>query len=239
MTIRLAAAPGEVIDRTRTVSLFVDGRPLPAFEGDSVASAMAAAGVVVTGRSFKYHRPRGLFCMTGACASCMVRVDGVPNLQACQTPVRSGMRVERQNGMPSVDFDLMRAVDRFAAFFPPGFYYKSFYKPRFMWPLVEPFIRRAAGMGRPPDKNLEPAHFDALNLHPDVLVIGGGPAGLGAALEARRAGARVLLVESEPALGGRLRTTYLAFQDPEHAGAEVGYELATRLGNEVINEGVG
>ena len=238
MTIRLAAAPGEVIDRTRTVSLFVDGRPLPAFEGDSVASAMAAAGVVVTGRSFKYHRPRGLFCMTGACASCMVRVDGVPNLQACQTPVRAGMRVQRQNGMPSVDFDLMRAVDRLSMFFPPGFYYKSLYRPRFMWPLAEPFIRQAAGIGKPPETALEKVHYQSVNLHPDVLVVGGGPAGLGAALEAARAGARTVLIDSEPALGGGLRTMRRPVRDPEASDAEAGHVLAERLAGEIAKEGV-
>ena len=219
MTERIAAAAGEAIDRRRPVSFFLDGTPAQAFEGDTIGSAMAAAGVMVTGRSFKYHRPRGLLCMSGACANCMVRVDGVPNLQACQTPVRAGMRVRRQNGLPSVDFDLLRAVDRFSVFFPPGFYYKSFYRPRFMWPVAEPFIRRAAGIGEPPDRDLEWRDYEAVTLHRDVLVIGGGPAGLGAAVEAARAGARTVLVESEPALGGRLRFTRPA--EAERLSAEV------------------
>src|SRR4029077_7708857 len=98
MTERLVPTAGEVIDRTRPVSFLLDGKPTGAFEGDSVASAMAAAGGVVTTRWFKYHRPRGLLCMTGTCANCMVRVDGIPNVQACQTRVRAGMRVQRQNG---------------------------------------------------------------------------------------------------------------------------------------------
>jgi sarcosine oxidase subunit alpha len=221
---RLAAAPGELLDRTKAISFILDGRKVQAFEGDTVASAMAAAGVVVTGRSFKYHRPRGLFCMTGACANCMVRVDGVPNVQACQTTVRAGMRVARQNGLPSVDFDVMRAVDRFSAFFPPGFYYKSFYRPRFMWPLAEPFIRRAAGIGAPPDEHLPKIHYEAVNLHPNVLVVGGGRAGLGVAIEAAGAGARTVLLESEPALGGRLRIS-------DHA-------LAARLADEAALAGV-
>jgi sarcosine oxidase, subunit alpha len=235
---RLAAAAGEVIDRKQTVSFFLDGRPATAFEGDSIASAMAAAGVVVTGRSFKYHRPRGLMCMTGNCASCMVRVDGIPNLRACQTRVSAGMRVRRQNGMPSVDFDLMRFVDRFSGFFPPGFYYKSFYRPRFLWPLAEPFIRRAAGIGEPPDEGIARKHYEAVSLHPDVLVVGGGPAGLGAALEAARAGAKTLLIESEPALGGRLRGASWQVCDPEGADSESGRQLADRLGAEVVAAGV-
>ena len=238
MTERLTPAAIEVIDRTRPVSFLLDGKQTRAFEGDSVASAMAAAGVVVIARSFKYHRPRGLSCMTGACANCMVRVDGVPNVQACQTPVRAGMRVQRQNGMPSVDFDLMRAVDRLSMFFPPGFYYKSLYRPRFMWPLAEPFIRQAAGIGKPPDKDLENVHYEVVNLHPDVLVVGGGPAGLGAALEAARAGARTLLIDSEPALGGGLRSTRRPIRDPEQSDAEAGYVLAERLSGEATKAGV-
>ncbi|MFI5282671.1 MAG: 2Fe-2S iron-sulfur cluster-binding protein [Candidatus Dormibacterales bacterium] len=235
---RLAAAPGEVIDRDKAVSFVLDGRPVTAYEGDTVASAMAAANVIVTTRSFKYHRPRGLMCMTGNCASCMVRIDGVPNLRACQTPVREGMQVKRQNGMPSVDFDLMRFVDRFSAFFPPGFYYKSFYRPRFMWPLAEPFIRRAAGIGEPPDEGTAHKHYDSLTLHPDVLVVGGGPAGLGAALEAARAGARTVLIESEPALGGRLRGAWWQVRDPETGRAETGHDLTARLAAELPDAGV-
>ncbi len=205
MSERLGSAAGEAIDRARKVNLSIDGRAVQAFAGDSVASAMAANDIVVTARSFKYHRPRGLFCLTGACANCLVRVDGVPNVAACQTPVEEGMSVERQNGLPSVDTDLMRVVDRFSFLFPAGFYYKSFYRPRFLWPLAEPMIRRAAGIGRPPDEAAGEKHYEAVNLYPDVLVIGGGPAGLGAAAESARAGAATLLVETEPALGGRLR----------------------------------
>ena len=123
MSHRLGAGPWESIDRNRPIGFWLDGRDVLGFAGDSVASAIAAAGVVITGRSFKYHRPRGLFCMTGACANCLVRIDGVPNLRACQTQLKRDMRVERQNGIPSVDFDLARSVDRLSFFFPAGFLY--------------------------------------------------------------------------------------------------------------------
>src|SRR5438094_9579721 len=95
---RLPETATERIDRSRTVACTLEGRRIEAYAGDSVGSAMAAAGIDITGRSFKYHRPRGLFCMTGACPNCLVDVDGVPNVRACVEPVRDGMRVRRQNG---------------------------------------------------------------------------------------------------------------------------------------------
>ena len=238
MRHRLAPGPWEAIDRTRSVGLWLDGRELEGFVGDNVASAMAASGVVVTGRSFKYHRPRGLFCMTGACANCLVRIDGVPNVRACQTQVKDGMHVERQNGIPSVDFDLARGVDRLSFFFPAGFYYKAFYRPRFMWPLAERFIRRVAGLGTPPSESVGDHHFDAVNLHPEVLVVGGGPAGLGAAIESARAGARTILLEAEPAFGGRLRASARLVLDPEQEIPLPGHAQAPRLEAEAIHAGV-
>jgi sarcosine oxidase subunit alpha len=234
---RLPPGSWEVIDRNRPVDFWLDGRPLPGFAGDTVASAMGAAGVIVTGRSFKYHRPRGLLCMTGACANCMVRIDGVPNRRACQTQLREGMRVERQNGFPSVDFDLARGVDRFSFLFPAGFYYKAFFRPRFMWPLAEPWIRRVAGIGKPP-KDEGHQRYDSNNVHPDVLVVGGGPAGLGAAIESAKAGAKTLLVEAESALGGRLRTSGRLVRDPEQKIDLPGHALAPKLEAEAARVGV-
>jgi sarcosine oxidase subunit alpha len=235
---RLGAGPWESIDRKRPIGFWLDGRDVLGFVGDTVASAIAAAGVVVTGRSFKYHRPRGLFCMTGACANCMVRIDGVPNLRACQTLLKRDMRVERQNGIPSVDFDLARGVDRFSFFFPAGFYYKAFYRPRFMWPLAEPFIRKVAGLGTPPADGVGDHHYDAVNLHPDVLVVGGGPAGLGAAIESARAGAKTLLLETEPALGGRLRSSGRMVRDPEQEADLPAHALAPKLEADALLAGV-
>lgn len=203
---RLPSHPSERLNRASPVSITMDGRLLPAFEGDTVGSAMAANGVVITGRSFKYHRPRGLRCMTGACASCMVTVDGVPNVRACLEPVRDAMVVRRQNAWPSVDRDLLGVFDLLAWALPAGFYYKAFHHPRFLWPLVEPIIRRLAGLGRVP---ATVTSHDALRvyLHPDVLVIGGGRAGLSAAIAVAKAGKNTLLVEGRAELGGRTRSS--------------------------------
>ena len=197
MTDRLEEAPGEGIRRDRPVSIVFEGRKVAAFEGDSVGSALAAAGVTITARSFKYHRPRGLLCMTGSCANCLMQIDGIPNVRACIEPVRDGMRVERQNAWPSAGRDIHGWLNTFSFMMPPGFYYKVFQRPRWAWHTVEPFIRSKAGLGVVP-RDEDHASREVVNLHCDVLVIGGGSAGLAAAAEAAAAGADTLLLEQRP-----------------------------------------
>ena len=203
MSERLAEG-GVSIHRERALRFTLDGRKIDAFEGDTIGSALAAAGVGVTGRSFKYHRPRGLFCMTGSCPNCLMQVDGVPNVRTCVEPAREGMKVERQNAWPSVDRDIHGWLDRFSFMMPPGFYYKVFQHPRWAWPLVEPLIRSKAGLGKVPRvEDHEPR--ERITLHPDVLVIGGGAAGLAAAAEAAAAGLDTLVLEQGLEVGGSTR----------------------------------
>ncbi len=203
MSERLPARQGEAIRRDRPIRFRFERRTVAAFEGDTVGSALAAAGVVITGRSFKYHRPRGLSCMTGSCPNCLMQIDGIPNVRACTEPARDGMHVERQNAWPSADRDIHGWQNTFSFMMPPGFYYKIFQHPRWAWPLVEPFIRSKAGLGRVPH---EPDHRRRrrINLHPDVLVIGAGAAGLAATAEAAKAGASVVLLEQGREAGGHL-----------------------------------
>jgi sarcosine oxidase subunit alpha len=205
---RLAPQAGEAIRRDRPVTFDFEGRTIPAFEGDTIGSALAAAGVTIFARSFKYHRPRGLFCMTGACPNCLMQIDGIPNVRSCTEAARRGMRVERQNAWPNADRDVHGWLDTFSFLMPPGFYYKVFQRPRWAWRTVEPFIRSRAGLGKVPR---EPAHEPAAeaaevkNLHPEVLVIGAGAAGLAAAAEAAGAGAATVLLEERSEVGGYLR----------------------------------
>jgi sarcosine oxidase subunit alpha len=200
---RLPERLGEAIRRDRPISFRFERRTISAFEGDTVGSALAAARVSITSRSFKYHRPRGLQCMTGSCPNCLMQIDGIPNVRACTEPVREGMRVERQNAWPSVDRDIHGWLNTLSFMMPPGFYYKVFQRPRWAWPFVEPFIRSKAGLGKVPH---EPDHRRRrrINLHPDVLVIGAGAAGLAAAAEAAKAGATVVLLEQGREAGGHL-----------------------------------
>ncbi len=202
---RLAPRDGERIDRSRRISFSYDGKQIEAFAGDTVGSALFASGRRVFSRSFKYHRPRGLQCCSGHCANCQMTVDGTPNIRVCTTPVAQGMTVKPQNFVGSLDRDLMSFTDKFGGpFTPPGFYYKTFIRPRKLWPLYEKFLRRAAGLGWLDKHGSRGERVEGDYRHADLLVIGGGPSGLEAALEAAATGRHVIVVEEGPEAGGSL-----------------------------------
>ena len=182
-----------------------DGHRVHAESGQSVAGALHAAGEHIVSRSFKYHRPRGLLCMSGRCPNCICTVDGTPNVRICTQAAKPGMVVKSQNAWPSVKFDLLRIFDKLHRFMPVGFYYKRKYKPRWMWPVWEKFIRRIAGLGTINREHGAEGVYDKQNLFTDVAVIGGGVAGLNAALAAADAGVTVTLIDEQSELGGHLR----------------------------------
>jgi sarcosine oxidase subunit alpha len=182
-----------------------DGKTIRAAAGQTIAGALHAAGAHIISRSFKYHRPRGLFCCTGRCPNCLCTVNGVPNVRICTVPAEASQVVKSQNAWPSVKFDVLSIFDRFHKFMPVGFYYKMMYKPRWMWPLWEKMIRRIAGLGKVDRRHGAEGVYDKLNLFCDVAVVGGGWAGLHAALEAAEAGLSVTLIDDQPALGGHMR----------------------------------
>jgi sarcosine oxidase, subunit alpha len=191
---RLPTQPGERLDRTRTISFSFRGKPVEAYAGDTIGSALFAAGQRIFSRSFKYHRPRGLLCCSGHCPNCMMTVDGVPNVRVCVESAREGADVRGQNVLGSVDRDLMSAVDRFGGLFTPvGFYYRTMIRPRRAWPLYERLLRNAAGLGRV--GGASHGRYDTEHLRVDVLVVGGGRAGRQAAADASAGGGRVLLVD--------------------------------------------
>jgi sarcosine oxidase subunit alpha len=155
-------------------------------------------------RSFKYHRPRGLYCMTGDCPNCLMHVDGTPNVRTCIEPAREGQVVTHQNAWPSLGFDLLRTFDKLDRWLPVGFYYKRFHRPRWLWPLFEHVVRHVAGLGRIDMQAPIESHAVVEHLHTGVCVVGSGPAGLAAARAAHAAGADVLLLDRQPRLGGHL-----------------------------------
>ena len=196
---------GGLIDRDELIEFTFDARPCYGYRGDTLASALLAHGVHRFGRSFKYHRPRGVMAMGAEEPNALVTVgEGAraePNLRATQVEIEPGMVAVSQNRWPSLAFDLGAVAGLFSAFFPAGFYYKTFMWPPAGWLFYERIIRRAAGLGRAPVVP-DPDRYDKTHDFCDVLVAGGGTAGIAAALAASRAGARVVLVEDGPRLGG-------------------------------------
>ena len=203
---RLHPKQGEAIDRSTTIRFTFDGVEYTAHPGDTVASALTAAGVKVLSRSFKYHRPRGLLCCSGHCPNCLVQIGDEPNVRACTRPVEAGMDVRAQNVWPSLNRDLLSLTQLGSRFMPVGFYYKTFIRPQKLWPLYEHTLRHIAGLGEV-SLDTPPGEFDKQYLHTDVVVVGGGPAGISAALSAAEAGAQVLFFDENSALGGHLRFT--------------------------------
>jgi sarcosine oxidase subunit alpha len=196
-------ATGGAIDRARTLRFRFDGRDYQGHPGDTLASALIASGVRLIGRSFKYHRPRGIMAAGAEEANALVRLGegdrAEPNLKATEIPLTDGLVATSVNCWPSPRIDL-RGVNQFGApLLIAGFYYKTFMWPN--WHLFEGPIRRAAGLGIAPKGN-DPDRYVHANAACDVLVVGGGPAGLAAAVEAARTGRSVILAEADFRLGG-------------------------------------
>jgi len=202
--MRLSRQPGELIDRTASFSFTWNGSEFQAYEGDTIISALAASGERVFSRSFKYHRPRGLLTATFHDPSCIVQVGDEPNVRAAHRKAQPGMDVHAQNVWPSLRFDVGAINQAVGHFTGAGFYYKTFIKPQRLWPTYEKVLQRYAAGGQVAP-GLEHGSYDKRYAHPDVLVAGGGPAGMAAALAAADAGAQVMLVEEEHELGGHLR----------------------------------
>ncbi|MEC7304807.1 MAG: sarcosine oxidase subunit alpha family protein [Pseudomonadota bacterium] len=199
---------GGLIDRNTPLSFTFDGRRYDGFAGDTLASALVANGVRLVGRSFKYHRPRGIISAGSEEPNGLVELrTGArrePNSRATMTELHDGLVAASQNRFPSLGFDLMAVNDRLSNFLGAGFYYKTFMWPKSFWERVyEPIIRRAAGLGALSGED-DPDVYDRGFRHCDLLVIGAGPAGLSAALTAGRAGAEVILVDEDFRAGGRL-----------------------------------
>lgn len=206
MSARLASG-GRLLDRSRPLGFTFNGMRMRGFAGDTLASALLANDQVLVGRSFKYHRPRGIVASGPEEPNALFGVgeEGLfrPNQRATAQELFDGLRAVSQNHWPSLEYDLGALSDLASSLLPAGFYYKTFIHPRMAWKHVfEPFIRRAAGLGKAP-KDHDPDTYEHFHVHVDVLVVGGGIAGLAAARQAGAAGARVLLLERSPHWGGR------------------------------------
>ena len=208
--MRLDNPYGLYLERDKSISFQFDGQAYKGYEGDTIASALAANSVKLIARSFKYHRPRGILSMAGQDGNTLVQVGDEPGVRADSRAIEEGMIVAAQNVNGSLDNDYGRFIELFSRFLPVGFYYKAFYKPRGAWRYWEPIIRRMAGLGKV-DVRSQSDYTDKQYRFADVAVIGGGPAGMSAALEAAENGAEVLLIDENPILGGSLN--YARFQE--------------------------
>jgi len=200
-------AGGVVIDRAVEIRFTFDGLAYTGHQGDTLASALLANGVRTVGRSLKHRRPRGIHGAGAEEPNALVTVGRgarrTPNLKATEVVLTDGLVASSQRGWPSVRRDLGAVNGFLDPLLPPGFYYKTFMRPRRLWPIVEQVLRRAAASAGPASE-ADPDRYEKRRLHTDVLVVGAGPAGLAAAAAAAEAGRRVILAESAPRAGGCL-----------------------------------
>jgi sarcosine oxidase subunit alpha len=227
---RLPAPAGLLIDRARPLEFTFEGETFQGYGGDSLASALAANGRLLLSRSFKYHRPRGVLSLAGLDANSYVQVGDEPNVPADRLDLVAGLAATAQNTTGSLERDWDRWVESFSRFLPVGFYYKAFYKPRGVWKFWEKLIRAKAGLGKIDLRSPHEA-YDKEYLFADVAVVGGGPAGLSAALEAAAAGGEVILIDENERLGGALLYSRID-GDPAR-----GPGLATDLAQQVAGQG--
>jgi methylglutamate dehydrogenase subunit C len=225
---------GGLIDRSHRLRARFDGKEIVGFAGDTLASALLANGVRLVGRSFKYHRPRGILTAGPEEPNALVELRSgarrEPNTRATTIEMFDGLEAVSQNRWPSLRVDLLSLNSLLAPFFPAGFYYKTFMWPPAFWERVyEPLIRSAAGLGRAATEP-DPDHYEQAFAFCDILIIGSGPAGLAAAQSAARSGARVILCEQDFAFGGRL------LADDREVGGVPGHVWAESIAAELRSQ---
>ncbi|MGV3549856.1 sarcosine oxidase subunit alpha family protein [Rhizobium sp.] len=205
---------GGIIDRNRPVSFTFDGKPFKGFAGDTLASALMANDELLVGRSFKYHRPRGVVTASASEPNALVTIGSgariEPNVRATVAELYDGLSADSQNRWPSLQYDIGSVNSLLSPFLSAGFYYKTFMWPKAFWEKVyEPLIRKAAGLGKLSINEPDPDSYEKCWAHCDLLVVGAGPTGLTAALAAARAGLRVIVADEGFRLGGWLLTSRL------------------------------
>ncbi len=202
---RIKSLPLQIINRNKIVNFEYNGKKISGYDCDTVGSALYSSGMRIFGRSFKYHRPRGLFCVSGNCPNCLMNVDGKPNVRSCTTKITEGMIVKHQNAWPSLNLDFGTSSNIILNRLPVGFYYKMFIRPKWLWPIVQKFIKRITGLGKVNINILEHNEYHHVNDHFDIVILGSGLSGLISALEVSDHDFNVLLVEADSELGGHLK----------------------------------
>ena len=230
--LRIYDHPILQFNRGAQVTIYLDGKPLKAYENETVAAAVYANGYREFSKSIKYRRPRGFYCAIGRCSSCMMEVDGVPNVRTCVLPVKDGMQIKRQRYLVDNLNPILNQMK-----LSPDKYLTMFTRPKEIYGPAMKVMRQMTGVGAykreaPRDNNT--SHGKILQYETDFLVIGGGPAGLSAALEAGKQGVDCIVVDDKPQLGGQLiKQTHPFFSDIKYAAGKRGYQIGGELVDQI------
>jgi NADPH-dependent 2,4-dienoyl-CoA reductase/sulfur reductase-like enzyme len=237
MGSRITEHPIFQFDRGRAVSFYFEGKPVRAYVNETIAAALYADGLRIFSRSMKYHRPRGFFCGIGRCSACMMTVDGIPNVRTCMVNVQEGMQVSRQNAFPNADHDVLSIMDKLGFYFSlaSGFYHRKMIHPTFLRRTYLRILTAFIGLGKlPPKESVSDMHGSKISEEADVVIIGGGPAGLTAALEAGKRCKKVILLDDKKMLGGQLvKQTHRFFGDARHHAGVRGIRIAEKLSKQI------
>jgi len=236
---RISEHPILTFKKGREVKITFNGREVRAYEGEPIAVALHAEGVRVLAHSLKHYRPRGFFCAIGKCSSCLMRVNGVPNVKTCVTPVEDGMVVETQREHKPLLVRAISVLDRFKPLMYAGSQYHMFPGNKLAWSFTQKFVKSMVGFGEFPAPNTPPTGFQpSESREADLVVIGGGPAGLSAAIYGAKLGLKVVLVDENPALGGQLvKQTHRFFGSTEYYAGTRGFEIGHILERDLAATG--
>jgi len=234
---RITEHPIFRFDRGKEVTFYFEGKPVTAYANETIAAALYANGLRIFSRSMKYHRPRGFFCGIGRCSACMMTVDGIPNVRTCMVNVQDGIRVSRQSGFPSAEHDMLSIMDKLGFYFSlaSGFYHRKMIHPTFLRRTYIKILTRFVGLGKlPSNESISGTNGTKVSEEADVVVIGGGPSGLTAALEAGKRCRRVIILDDKKMLGGQLvKQTHRFFGDARHYAGVRGIRIAEKLTKQI------
>ena len=230
---RIYDHPILTFNRGKQVMIYLDGQPVKAFENETIAAALYAAGLREFSRSIKYRRPRGFFCAIGRCSSCMMEVDGISNVRTCTTMVKDGMQVRRQKYLADFAAPFLNQMK-----LTPQVYMKLFTRPGVIYGPAMTIMRQFTGIGSLPNDSVEttPIQGNSQEIETELLVIGGGPAGLSGAIEAGQRGVDTIIVDDKAVLGGQLvKQTHTFFSDVKYAAGRRGFNLGAEMVEKVSN----
>ena len=233
-SLRIQNHPFLELDKGKKIEIYFDKKKIIAYEKETIGGALYASGIKVLARSLKYHRPRGLFCMSGKCPNCLMRVNGTPMIRVCDQTCKEGDQIKGENSWPSLKNDIFSISDKIGFMFPIGFQYKYLIKPKFLFSIWINFLRKMAGYGKIPDKE-DTSEYSQHSIDKDVLIIGSGPAGISTAMSLSKSNLKVGIVDENNYLGGHLKYQTQIYNEPEVYAGMRGIHIADKMANDLIH----